>query len=122
MKLITSLAGAKARLRASWQPALRQLPLVLLTFLVVALAVPAGLVIAPAFTGQGLYPEVPAPSTPSWQQSPVDLSQARGVSQPGGIAPLNDTAPIPTPEALASQLNATLKADGAGTFTGLVQD
>jgi D-alanyl-D-alanine carboxypeptidase/D-alanyl-D-alanine-endopeptidase (penicillin-binding protein 4) len=122
MKHITSLAGAKAALQAAWRPALRQLPLVLLTFLVVALAVPAGLVIAPGLTGQGLYPEVPAPSTPPWQQSPVVLSQAGGLSHPGGVAPLSDAAPIPTPEALASQLNATLKADGAGTFTGLVQD
>lgn len=107
MKHSTSLAGANARVRAAWRPAVRQLPLVLLTFLVVALAVPAGLVIAPGFTGQGLYPEVPAPSTPPWQQSPVDLSadpsQAGDLTHPGGIAPLSDTAPIPAPEALASQ-------------------
>jgi D-alanyl-D-alanine carboxypeptidase/D-alanyl-D-alanine-endopeptidase (penicillin-binding protein 4) len=93
-----------------------RLPLVLLTMLIVALAVPAALVIAPAFNGGGPADGTQASSVPAWQQVPRDLSPPRG------IAPLSDSAPVPWPEALTSQLNATLKTEGAGTFTGVVQD
>lgn len=122
MKYFTSLAGAKAALRAAWRQAPGLLPLMLLTLMIAALAVPAGLVIAPGFTGQGLYPEEPAPSTPPWQQSPLDLSRPWEPSGRGAISPLSEAAPIPVPDAVAAQLNATLTPDGGGTFTGLVQD
>ena len=94
----------------------RQLPLVLLTILVVVLAVPAATVLAPAFTGRGAGPEAPAATVPAWQRVPRDLSL------PQGISPLKDSAPVPRPDTLAAQLNATLKTDGGGTFTGVVQD
>ncbi len=94
----------------------RQLPLVLLTILVVALAVPAATVLGPAFTGRGAGAEAPAATVPAWQQVPRDLSL------PQGISPLKDSAPVPWPDILAAQLNATLKTDGGGTFTGVVKD
>ncbi|WP_457967931.1 D-alanyl-D-alanine carboxypeptidase/D-alanyl-D-alanine-endopeptidase [Arthrobacter sp. D1-29] len=80
----------------------------------VALAVPAALVVAPGFIG----PEPPAapPAAPAWQQAPATLSARQGLS------PLNETAPVPVPSAVAAQLEPLLKADGGGTFTGLVQD
>ncbi|WP_373460526.1 D-alanyl-D-alanine carboxypeptidase/D-alanyl-D-alanine endopeptidase [Arthrobacter oryzae] len=94
----------------------RHLPLALLTILVVALAVPAAMLVAPAFTGQGTEQKTPESAVPAWQQVPRDLSL------PQGIAPLKDSAPVPWPDTLAAQLNATLKTDGGGTFTGVVQD
>ncbi|WP_267279365.1 D-alanyl-D-alanine carboxypeptidase/D-alanyl-D-alanine-endopeptidase [Arthrobacter sp. CDRTa11] len=80
----------------------------------VALAVPAALVVAPGFIG----PEAPAarPAAPAWQQAPATLSARQGLS------PLNESAPVPVPSAVAAQLEPLLKADGGGTFTGLVQD
>ena len=94
----------------------RQLPLALVTLLVVALAVPAAVLVAPAFTGQGPDPKTTASAVPAWQQVPRDLSL------PQGISPLKDSAPVPWPDTLAAQLNATLQADGGGSFTGVVQD
>lgn len=94
----------------------RQLPLALLTILIAALAIPAATVVAPAFTGLGAEPEHPESTVPAWQQVPRDLSL------PQGISPLKDSAPVPWPDTLAAQLNATLKTDGVGTFTGVVQD
>ncbi|KIS29268.1 D-alanyl-D-alanine carboxypeptidase [Arthrobacter sp. SPG23] len=94
----------------------RQLPMVLLAILIVALAVPAAMLVAPAFTGRGASPEGAAPAVPAWQQVPRDLSL------PQGISPLKDSAPVPWPDTLAARLNATLKTDGAGSFTGVVQD
>lgn len=94
----------------------RQLPLVLLCILIVALAVPAAMLVAPAFTGRGPGPESTASVAPAWQQVPRDLSL------PQGISPLKDSAPVPWPDTLAAQLNATLKTDGGGSFTGVVQD
>ena len=88
----------------------RSLPLLLQTLLVVALALPAGIALAPAFLG-------PAPSgttaqaAPPWQQVPGTLA-ARAGGTMDGIEPLTD----------AAQLNETLKTDGAGSFTGVVQD
>lgn len=116
MKDITSLSGVKMALRNVLEVLRRHYPLMLLSLLVAALAVPAGMAIAPGFTGQGLYPVQPSPSIPPWQQAPRDLSR------PDGIEPLSGTAPVPWPDTLAAQLNATLKPDGGGSFTGVVQD
>ncbi|WP_426975574.1 D-alanyl-D-alanine carboxypeptidase/D-alanyl-D-alanine endopeptidase [Pseudarthrobacter sp. O4] len=98
-------------------PLRRSLPMLLLTLLVLALAVPAGLTIAPAFLGHNGAAEAVA-SAPPWQQPPTALA-ARGGA---GIEPLSAAAPVPEPGTLAAQLNETLKTDGAGTFTGVVQD
>jgi D-alanyl-D-alanine carboxypeptidase/D-alanyl-D-alanine-endopeptidase (penicillin-binding protein 4) len=89
-----------------------------LTFLVLALAVPAGLAIAPAFLGPP--GSTAAPAVPPWQQLPATL--AAGSGNAAGVQPLSDAAPVPEPGALAALLNETLKPDGAGTFTGVVQD
>lgn len=116
MKHNTGLSGVKMALRNALEVLRRHYPLMLLTLLLAALAVPAGMAIAPGFTGQGLYPAQPAPSIPPWQQVPRDLSR------PDGIEPLSGSAPVPWPETLGAQLNATLKPDGGGSFTGVVQD
>ncbi|MET3919199.1 D-alanyl-D-alanine carboxypeptidase/D-alanyl-D-alanine-endopeptidase [Arthrobacter sp. UYEF20] len=92
-------------------------PMLLLTLLVLALAVPAGLIIAPAFLGHNASAE-PVASAPPWQQPPAALAARSGA----GIEPLSAAAPVPEPGTLAAQLNETLKTDGAGTFTGVVQD
>ncbi|WP_411709883.1 D-alanyl-D-alanine carboxypeptidase/D-alanyl-D-alanine-endopeptidase [Arthrobacter sp. B10-11] len=94
----------------------RQLPMVLLSILVVALAVPAAMLAAPALTGQGSGSKTTGAAVPAWQQVPRDLSL------PQGISPLKDSAPVPWPDTLSAQLNATLQADGGGSFTGVVQD
>ncbi|UEL28825.1 D-alanyl-D-alanine carboxypeptidase/D-alanyl-D-alanine-endopeptidase [Pseudarthrobacter sp. L1SW] len=94
-------------LRSSW-------PLVLLSALLVALALPAALLVAPGFLG----PEAPAPapSAPAWQQAPATLSARQG------LAALDAAAEIPSQPAVTAQLDPLLKADGGGTFTGMVQD
>ena len=99
-------------------PLRRSLPLLLQTLLVVALALPAGFAVAPAFLG----PQTPAnaaQSAPAWHQVPGTLANG---STTDGIEPLTAAAPVPEPGSLAAQLNETLKADGAGSFTGVVQD
>ncbi len=89
--------------------------------LVVALAVPAALAAGPGFLGPA-RPAEPAPAGP-WQQPPATLSApAGGPESSAGIRPLNDAAPVPDAAALAARLDATLKTDGAGSFTGVVQD
>lgn len=90
--------------------------LLLQTLLVVAVALPAGIAIAPAFLGPE-RPSEAAPTALAWQQIPATLSVPGG-----GIGPLSGTAPLPAGAALAARLNGTLKPDGAGTFTGIVQD
>lgn len=115
MKPITSRAGTApgpGRLRGILAPLLQ-------TVLVVALALPAGIAIAPAFLGPD-QPRGASASTPAWQQIPATLSGPG--SDADGIRPLSDAAPIPAGAALAAQLNETLKPAGAGTFTGIVQD
>jgi D-alanyl-D-alanine carboxypeptidase/D-alanyl-D-alanine-endopeptidase (penicillin-binding protein 4) len=88
-----------------------------LSLLVVALAVPAGMEIAPAFHGPESAAD--APTTPApWQQAPTSLSPAGS----GAIAPLSASAPVPDPGSLAALLDDALKTDGAGTFSGVVQD
>ena len=94
------------------------LPMLFLTLLVLALAVPAGLAIAPGFIDPS--GSEPSPAVPAWQQPPATLAAGHGSA--AGIQPLSGAAPLPEPGALAAQLNETLKADGAGTFTGVVQD
>jgi D-alanyl-D-alanine carboxypeptidase/D-alanyl-D-alanine-endopeptidase (penicillin-binding protein 4) len=99
-------------------PLQRSLPLLLQTLLVVALALPAGIAVAPAFVGPQT-PVNPAKSAPAWHRAPGTLS-AGGTTD--GIEPLTAAAPVPEPGSLAAQLNETLKVDGAGSFTGVVQD
>jgi serine-type D-Ala-D-Ala carboxypeptidase/endopeptidase (penicillin-binding protein 4) len=94
------------------------LPMLFLTLLVLALAVPAGLAIAPAFLDQNRSDA--APTVPPWQQLPSTL--AAGSGSPAGMQPLSDAAPVPEPGPLTALLNGTLKTDGAGSFTGVVQD
>lgn len=91
-------------------------PLVLLTLVMLALAIPAGVMIAPAFSGAMAPSGSAVAAVPAWQRVPVDLSV------PAGIFPLSGSAPVPWPDAVATQLATTLKTNGAGTFTGVVQD
>lgn len=91
------------------------LPTVLLGLLIVALAIPSGLSIGPGFFGPPRPAEAAAAGP--WQLPPSTLSEPEG-----SIGPLNDAAPVPNAAALAAQLSATLKTDGAGSFSGMVQD
>jgi D-alanyl-D-alanine carboxypeptidase/D-alanyl-D-alanine-endopeptidase (penicillin-binding protein 4) len=102
-----SVRGAAPALKGSW-------PFVVLTALLVFLMVPAALLVAPGFIG----PETPAPAPPApeWQQVPATLSPARG------LAPLEASAGIPLASSVTAQVEPLLKADGGGSFTGLVQD
>lgn len=97
------LAGA----RRSW-------PELLLTALLVVLAVPAALLVAPGFLGP--EPSAPPPPPPAWHQAPAALAP------PQGPEPLAGTAAVPLQPAVTAQLDPLLKADGGGNFTGLVQD
>ena len=102
-----ALRRSVSLLRQAW-------PVALLLVLIAALAIPAALVVAPAFMG----PEQPAatPGPPSWQQAPATLSPRQG------LPPLRNSAPVPLPSAVTAQVEPVLKADGGGNFTGLVQD
>jgi D-alanyl-D-alanine carboxypeptidase/D-alanyl-D-alanine-endopeptidase (penicillin-binding protein 4) len=91
------------------------------TLLVAALALPAGLAVAPGFFGAPA-PATAAPSAPAWHQVPGTLAAGGAQGGPDSIEPLTGTAPVPEPGSLAAQLNQTLKVDGAGSFTGVVQD
>lgn len=102
----------------------RSLPLLLQTLLVAALALPAGVAVAPAFLGPGPA-ETAAETTPPWHQVPGTLAARDGAAAgttPDGIEPLSAAAPVPQPGPLAARLNETLRADGSGNFTGVVQD
>lgn len=119
MRGITGKATGRAkfgrRFSAWLPPLLRAWPTLLLTLLLAALALPAGMLIAPALTGQA--PTAAAPvQTPAWQLVPRELSV------PQGIDPLSTSAPIPLPAQVAARLDPVLKAEGGGTFTGVVQD
>jgi len=101
----------------------RLLPMLVLTLLVLALAVPAAVTAAPGFAGPPPPPE-PAAAGP-WQLPPATLGArpAAGSGTSGAaMRPLSEAAPVPDAAALAAQLSATLKTDGAGSFTGMVQD
>ncbi|HKS00684.1 MAG TPA: D-alanyl-D-alanine carboxypeptidase/D-alanyl-D-alanine-endopeptidase [Arthrobacter sp.] len=100
--------GRLSRLVRSW-------PTLLLTVLLLALALPAGLLIAPALTGPVQSAVRPA-QTPAWQLVPDRLSV------PQGIDPLSTAAPVPVPAEVAARLDPVLKTDGGGTFTAVVQD
>ncbi len=102
-----AVKGTASRVRRGW-------PLALLLALIMILAVPAALVVAPGFIGP--KPPAAAPAAPAWQQTPATLSARQGLS------PLDDSAPVPSRAAVTVQLEPLLKADGGGTFTGLVQD
>jgi serine-type D-Ala-D-Ala carboxypeptidase/endopeptidase (penicillin-binding protein 4) len=95
------------------QGPVRALQTVVLGAAIAALAVPLGMGIAPAF----FAPQpAPAAQTPPWQRAPEQLSRSRGAE------PLDPAAPVPLPAVLAKQLDAALKPDGAGNFSGVVQD
>ena len=99
----------------------RTIPMLLLALLVIALAIPAGVAVSPGFRGPARPPE-PAAAGP-WQQLPASLSTPDGGSgTAGAMGPLSDAAPVPAAAALAAALTATLKTDGAGSFSGVVQD
>lgn len=89
-------------------------PLALAALILVVLAIPGALLVAPGFRG----PEAPAPAPapPAWQQTPATLSA------PQVLAPLQPSAPIPAAAAVTAQVDPVLKTDGGGTFTGMVQD
>ncbi|MCU1532127.1 MAG: dacB [Arthrobacter sp.] len=93
--------------------------MLLLTLLVVALAVPAGIAISAAFFGPDRSPAAPPPAP--WQQVPTRLSSPDGAGS-DGIGPLSGSAAVPAPGPLSALLDDTLKTEGAGTFTGVVQD
>lgn len=99
--------GLPAVLRRVW-------PLALATLLLVALAIPAALLVAPGFLGP--EPPAPAPAPPAWQQVPATLSA------PQGLAALEPSAQMPAASAVTAQVEPALKTDGGGTFTGIVQD
>ena len=99
----TGLAGAQR----SW-------PELLLTALLIVLAVPAALLVAPGFLGP--EPPAPLPPPPAWHQAPAALAS------PQGPEALAGTAAVPLQPAVTAQLDPLLKADGGGNFTGLVQD
>ena len=93
--------------------------LLLQTLLVVAVAVPAGIAISPAFLSHDGSSDA-SQTAPPWQQIPATLSPPG--NSLGAVGPLSTSAPVPAGAALAAQLNKTLRPDGAGTFTGIVQD
>lgn len=101
-------------MRRIGRPARQAWPLAALVALMLALAIPAALVVAPGFIG----PEQPAaaPAPPAWQLPPATLSARPGLS------PAAAGAPVPLPSVVTTQLNAVLKPDGGGSFTGVVQD
>jgi len=92
----------------------RSWPLALAALVLLVLAVPGALLVAPGFRGPDA--PAPAPAAPAWQQPPATLSA------PQVLAPLQPSAPVPLPSAVAAQVDPVLKADGGGTFTGMVQD
>lgn len=93
-------------------------PLALAALILLVLALPGALLVAPGFLGPGFFGAAPqpAPAPPVWQQAPATLSA------PQALAPLQQSAPVPLPSAVAAQVDPALKADGGGTFTGMVQD
>ncbi|MFE5838318.1 D-alanyl-D-alanine carboxypeptidase/D-alanyl-D-alanine-endopeptidase [Arthrobacter sp. NPDC056493] len=109
-------ANSRGRLSTGkFHKLVRSWPTLVLTVLLLALALPAGMLIAPALTGPAQSTAQPA-QTPAWQLVPEQLSV------PQGIDPLATTAPVPVPANVAARLDPLLKTDGGGTFTAVVQD
>ena len=101
-------------------PLRRSLPLLLQTLLVVALALPAGLAVAPAFLGPARSRNRRA-AAPPWQQVPGTLAARRQRAGQYRTAQRRRARPGARPPSRRSSTQ-TLKPDGAGTFTGVVQD
>jgi D-alanyl-D-alanine carboxypeptidase/D-alanyl-D-alanine-endopeptidase (penicillin-binding protein 4) len=106
---------SKASGRGRLTTMVRSWPTVLLIVLLLALALPAGMLIAPALTGPARSTAEPA-QTPSWQLVPERLSV------PQGIDPLSNAAPVPVPANVAARLDPLHNTDGGGSFTAVVQD
>ena len=115
MRGTTGMATSRERLTGQFQALVRAWPTLLLTVLLAALAVPAGMLVAPGLTGTAQSAPGPV-QTPAWQLVPERLSV------PQGIGPLSTTAPVPAPAEVAARLDPVLRTDGGGTFTGVVQD
>ncbi|MDQ0771075.1 D-alanyl-D-alanine carboxypeptidase/D-alanyl-D-alanine-endopeptidase (penicillin-binding protein 4) [Pseudarthrobacter defluvii] len=96
------------------QRSYRPWPLALAALILIVLAIPGALLVAPGFRGPDA--PAPAPTAPAWQQAPATLSA------PQVLAPLQPAAPVPGQAAVTAQVDPVLKADGGGTFTGMVQD
>ncbi|HSU46804.1 MAG TPA: D-alanyl-D-alanine carboxypeptidase/D-alanyl-D-alanine-endopeptidase [Arthrobacter sp.] len=92
----------------------RPWPLALAALLLLVLAVPGALLVAPGFLGPDAPQPTPAP--PAWQQAPATLSA------PQVLGPLQPSAPVPVQAAVTAQVEPVLKSDGGGTFTATVQD
>lgn len=98
--------------RTSW-------PLALAALVLLVVAIPGALLVAPGFIEPGFFGSsapAPAPAPPAWQLAPATLSA------PQVLAPLQPSAPVPMPSVVAARVEPVLKADGGGTFTGMVQD
>ncbi|MEC5191182.1 MULTISPECIES: D-alanyl-D-alanine carboxypeptidase/D-alanyl-D-alanine endopeptidase [unclassified Arthrobacter] len=103
-------------------PLRRSFPRLFPALLAAMLALPAGVALAPGFLSPAPSSSA-APATPAWQQIPSTLDPRGGPGgAPAGVEPLAVAAPVPAPGPLAAQLNKTLTTDGAGSFTGVVQD
>lgn len=107
-------AGIRALFSALFNTLIRAWPMMLLTVLLTVLALPAGMMIAPALTGPD--ESAAAAATPTWQLAPEQLSV------PQAAGPLSHAAPVPVPAEVAAKLDPVLRTDGGGTFTGIVQD
>ncbi|MDQ0662042.1 D-alanyl-D-alanine carboxypeptidase/D-alanyl-D-alanine-endopeptidase (penicillin-binding protein 4) [Arthrobacter ulcerisalmonis] len=89
-------------------------PLAVAALILLVLAVPGALLVAPGFLGPDAPGPTPAP--PAWQQAPATLPA------PQVLAPLQPSAQVPAQPAVTAQVDPVLKTDGGGTFTGMVQD
>jgi serine-type D-Ala-D-Ala carboxypeptidase/endopeptidase (penicillin-binding protein 4) len=110
----TALKGAPSAGQRAVRSVRQFWPVAALVALMLLLAVPAVVVVAPGFMGP--EPPAAAPAPPAWQLPPATLSAREG------LPPLTDSAPVPLPASVTAQLDAVLKSDGDGNFTGLVQD
>ena len=86
MRGTTGMATSRERLTGQFHALVRAWPTLLLTVLLAALALPAGMLVAPGLTGTAQSAPGPV-QTPAWQLVPERLSV------PQGIGPLSTTAP-----------------------------
>lgn len=91
----------------------RFLPLTALVAVLATLAIPLLFALAPGLLAPA---KAPVPAKPAWQLPPTVLSD------PDNVGALDASAPLPVPSEVARLLNGTLTVDGAGSFTGVVQD